>query len=120
PLAPNVDLGRLAAMTHGFVGADLQALCREAAMSCLRRILPEIDFASAQIPYDALMKLEVRGADFTAALREVEPSAIRDVFVEIPDVRWQDVGGLEDVKRQLVESVEWPLKHPDLFTRAGV
>ena len=89
-------------------------------MICLRRIMPEIDFAAAKIPYDALMKLEVHMADFTEALREVEPSAIREVFVEMPEVHWEDVGGLEKVKQQLVESVEWPLKHPDLFQRAGV
>ncbi|MGD1000301.1 MAG: CDC48 family AAA ATPase [Candidatus Brocadiia bacterium] len=120
PLAQDVDVGQLAGITHGFVGADLQSLCREAAMICLRRIMPEIDFAAANIPYDALMKLEVHMSDFTDALREVEPSAIREVFVEIPDVRWADVGGLEDVKKQLIESVEWPLKHPDLFARASV
>lgn len=120
PLAQDVDLNQLAGTTHGFVGADLQALCREAAMICLRRIMPEIDFAAANIPYEALMKLEVRMPDFTEALREVEPSAIREVFVEVPDVRWTDVGGLEAVKKQLVESVEWPLKHPELFARASV
>jgi len=120
PLAADVEIHQLAAITHGFVGADLQALCREAAMICLRRIMPEIDFAAAKIPYDALMKLEVHMADFTEALREIEPSAIREVFVEIPEVHWEDVGGLQKVKEQLVESVEWPLKHPDLFQRAGV
>ena len=120
PLAEDVEVAQLAAITHGFVGADLQALCREAAMICLRRIMPEIDFAAAKIPYDALMKLEVHMADFTEALREIEPSAIREVFVEIPEVHWDDVGGLQKVKEQLVESVEWPLKHPDLFQRAGV
>ena len=81
-------------------------------MICLRRIMPEIDFAAAKIPYDALMKLEVHMADFTEALREVEPSAIREVFVEIPEVHWEDVGGLEKVKEQLVEAVEWPLEAP--------
>ncbi|MGO8705056.1 MAG: CDC48 family AAA ATPase [Candidatus Brocadiia bacterium] len=120
PLAADVEVAQLAAITHGFVGADLQALCREAAMICLRRIMPEIDFAAAKIPYDALMKLEVHMADFTEALREIEPSAIREVFVEIPEVHWEDVGGLQKVKEQLVESIEWPLKHPDLFQRAGV
>ncbi len=120
PLSEDVEINQLAAVTHGFVGADLQALCREAAMISLRRIMPEIDFAAAKIPYDALMKLEVHMADFTEALREVEPSAIREVFVEIPEVHWEDVGGLQSVKEQLVESVEWPLKHPDLFQRACV
>ena len=83
PLAEDVDLEHLAGITHGFVGADLEALCREAAMVCLRRILPEIDFAAAEIPYEAIMKLEVHMRDFVEALREVEPSAIREVFVEV-------------------------------------
>ena len=120
PLAEDVDLDRLAAISHGFVGADLEALCREAAMICLRRIMPEIDFASAQIPYDTLGKLEVHMGDFQQALQEVEPSAIREVFVELPDVHWSDVGGLEHVKKQLIESVEWPLKYAKLFSKAGV
>jgi len=120
PLAEDVDLDRLGAMTHGFVGADLEALCREAAMICLRRIMPEIDFASAEIPYKALAKLEVHMQDFLEALREVEPSAIREVFVEVPEVRWDEVGGLADVKRQLVEAVEWPIKYADLYRQAAV
>jgi len=120
PLADDVDLDRLGAMTHGFVGADLEALCREAAMICLRRIMPEIDFAAAQIPYEALAKLEVHMRDFLEALREVEPSAIREVFVEVPEVRWDEVGGLADIKRQLVEAVEWPLKYADLYRQAAV
>jgi transitional endoplasmic reticulum ATPase len=120
PLAPDVDLVRIAAITHGFVGADLEALCREAAMICLRRLLPEIDFAAAEIPYDALLRLEVHMHDFVEALREVEPSAIREVFVEVPDVRWEHVGGLSEVKQRLIEAVEWPLKHRALFDRVAV
>ena len=120
PLADDVDLDRLGAITHGFVGADLEAFSREAAMICLRRIMPEIDFASAQIPYEALAKLEVHMQDFQEALREVEPSAVREVFVEVPEVRWDEVGGLADVKRQLVEAVEWPLIYADLFRQANV
>ncbi len=120
PLAEDVDLDRLSAITHGFVGADLEAFGREAAMICLRRIMPEIDFASAEIPYKALARLEVHMQDFLDALREVEPSAIREVFVEVPEVRWDEVGGLADVKRQLVEAVEWPLKYADLFRQAAV
>lgn len=120
PLAEDVDRAYLAEITHGFVGADLEALCREAAMICLRRIMSEIDFALARIPYELLAKLEVHRDDFVAALREVEPSAIREVFVEIPDVRWQDVGGLEQAKELLVEAVEWPLKYADLFEKAGI
>ena len=120
PLAGDVDVDHLAAITHGFVGADLEALCREAAMSCLRRILPEVDFASAHIPYETLMALEVLMADFTEALREVEPSAIREVFAEVSEVHWDDVGGLDATKQQLIQAVEWPLKHPDLFAQAAV
>ena len=118
PLAGDVDLDRLAAITHGFVGADLEALCREAAMSALRRIMPDIDFAQAHIPYDKLMALEVTSADFLAALAEIEPSAIREVFTEIPEVGWQDIGGLEEVKRLLIETVEWPLQYAALFAQA--
>ena len=120
PLAQDVGLDHLASITHGFVGADLEALCREAAMICLRGIMPEIDFAAAQIPYDTLMGLEVHMCDFLEALRDVEPSAIREVFVEVPEVGWEDVGGLESVKQQLVEAVEWPLKYPELFAQASV
>ncbi|MBI5955978.1 MAG: CDC48 family AAA ATPase [Chloroflexi bacterium] len=118
PLAEDVDLERLAAITHGFVGADLEALCREAAMSALRRLMPDIDFAQAHIPYDKLMALEVTSSDFLAALAEVEPSAIREVFTEVPEVGWDDIGGLEEVKRLLMETVEWPLQHRDLFAHA--
>jgi transitional endoplasmic reticulum ATPase len=120
PLAGDVNLRHLASITHGFVGADLAALCREAAMICLRRLMPEIDFSSGQIPYDALQRLEVRMDDFIGALREVEPSAIREVFVEVPDVHWDDIGGLKSIKDRLVEAVEWPLKYPHLFEKAGV
>jgi transitional endoplasmic reticulum ATPase len=120
PLASDVDLHHLAAITHGFVGADLEALCREAAMLCLRRLLPAIDLASGQVPYETLRSLEVRMSDFEGALREVEPSAIREVFVEVPDVAWDDVGGLDDIKRELIEAVEWPLKHAELFAKVGV
>ncbi|MDP2894968.1 MAG: CDC48 family AAA ATPase [bacterium] len=120
PLAEDVNMGHLAAITHGFVGADLEALCREAAMNCLRPLMSDIDFALARIPYEELAKLEVRMDDFLTALREIEPSAIREVFVEIPDVRWEDVGGLSQSKRRLEEAVEWPLKYANLFEKAGV
>jgi transitional endoplasmic reticulum ATPase len=118
--ADGVDLDRLAATTHGFVGADLEALGREAAMSALRRLMPDIDFTQALIPYETLMALEVTMDDFLAALTEVEPSAIREVFTEVPDVGWADVGGLEEVKQLLVEAVEWPLRHGALFEHAGI
>jgi transitional endoplasmic reticulum ATPase len=120
PLASDVDMSRIASITHGYVGADLAALCRESAMICIRRIIPEIDFAAVRIPYDALMKAEVHMDDFQQALHEVEPSAIREVFVEVPDIHWNDVGGLENVKQTLVESIEWPLKHPELYAEVGV
>ncbi len=120
PLAAEVNLDWLAGVTHGFVGADLQALCREAAMGALRRLLPDIDFSQAQIPYDKLMALEVLPDDFAAALADIEPSAIREVFTEIPDVTWDDVGGLEDVRRLLIEAVEWPLRHARAFEHMGV
>ncbi|MDO8438241.1 MAG: CDC48 family AAA ATPase [Nitrosomonadaceae bacterium] len=120
PLATDVDLPRLADITHGFVGADLEALCREAAMICVRRILPEIDFAQATLPYESLQKLELCKEDFLAALREVEPSALREVFVEVPTTTWEDVGGLDRPKRLLREVLEWPLQYPDLFEAAGV
>jgi transitional endoplasmic reticulum ATPase len=120
PLAADVGMRHMAEITHGFVGADLEALCREAAMICLRRIMPDIDFALARIPYEQLAKLEVGKEDFLDALREVEPSATREVFVEVPDVRWEDVGGLDQVKQRLIEAVEWPLQYAELFTQAGI
>jgi transitional endoplasmic reticulum ATPase len=119
PLSHDVDMSHLADMTHGFVGADLEALCRESAMICLRRIMPEIDFEVASIPYEQLAKLEVHMDDFVTALKEVEPSAIREVFVEVPDVRWEDVGGHESLRGKLIEAVEWPLHYPQVFEQAG-
>ncbi len=120
PLSKDVEMNHLAEITHGFVGADLEALCREAAMICLRDILADIDFSLAQIPYERLAKLEVRRDHFLAAMQEVEPSAIREVFVEVPNVRWADVGGLASLKQRLTEAVEWPLHYPELFVQAGV
>jgi transitional endoplasmic reticulum ATPase len=119
PLAKDVDLAHIAKITHGFVGADLEALCREAAMACLRTIFPNIDFAMEDIPYEQLLNLEINMAHFLEALREIDPSAIREVFVEVPDVGWDDVGGLADIKRELTETVQWPLAHPDLFKIAA-
>ena len=120
PLAGDVQMDRLAEITHGFVGADLEALCREAALICLRQIMGEIDFSHAGIPYETLVKLEVRMEDFLSALREISPSAIREVFVESPNVHWDDVGGLSSLKERLTEAVEWPLKYPHLFEKGGV
>jgi transitional endoplasmic reticulum ATPase len=115
-----VKLQRLAKITHGFVGADLNALCREAAMKALRRYLPKIDLQEEEIPQEVLDELEVTNTDFLEALREIQPSAIREVFLEIPDVRWSDIGGLEEAKQELIEVVEWPLKKPDSFKRLGI
>ncbi|MBU0700135.1 CDC48 family AAA ATPase [bacterium] len=118
PLTKDISLEKLAEITHGFVGADLEALAREAAMSALRRILPKIDFEMADIPYETLLGLEVSMDNFLEAMKEVEPSAIREVFVEVPDVKWSEVGGLENIKQELKEAVEWPLKYSDLFRKA--
>ncbi len=115
-----VDLTQLAKVTHGFVGADLQALCREAAMKALRRYLPEIDLDQDEIPQEVLNKLEVNASDFENALREIQPSAVREVFIEIPNVHWSDIGGLHDAKQELIEVVEWPLKKPEAFSRIGI
>jgi transitional endoplasmic reticulum ATPase len=118
PLAEDVDLERLAEVSHGFVGTDIEALCREAAMTALRRLLPGLALEAGQVPYDVLLSLEVRMDDFVEALKEVEPSALREVFAEIPDVGWDDVGGLAEVKQVLIETVVWPIQHPDLFRLA--
>ncbi len=115
PLAENVDLEKIASITHGFVGADLAALCKEAAMRALRRILPEIDFEKDTIPAEILNKITVTMDDFMDALKDVEPSAMREVLIEVPNVKWEDIGGLNDVKLELQEAVEWPLKYPELF-----
>jgi transitional endoplasmic reticulum ATPase len=119
PLADDVDLAWLAAVTHGFVGADLEALCREAAMTALRRLIPNIDFGASHIPDEVIEALQVTMDHFRSALTEVEPSAIREVFTEVPDVGWDDVGGLEEIKQALREAVEWPILYPDLYTYAG-
>ena len=115
PLADDVQLKRMAELTHGYVGADLEALAREAAMACLRNVFPTMDAMTASIPYERILQLEVRQAHFMEALREIQPSAIREVFVEVPNVAWDDVGGLEETKKELVEAVEWPLKYGDLY-----
>ncbi len=117
PLAEDVDLKKLADVTHGFVGADLEALAKEAAIRALRRILPEINLEAQSIPGDILNKIIVKMSDFLDALKEIEPSAMREVLVEIPDVSWDQIGGLEYVKEELREAVEWPLKYPDLFAQ---
>jgi transitional endoplasmic reticulum ATPase len=118
PLAEGLDLKRLASSTHGFVGADLEFLAKEAAMRSLRRVLPQIDLEKESIPAEVLNKIIVTMDDFLAALTEVEPSAMREVLVEVPNVHWSDVGGLKEVKHELEESVEWPLKYRDVFDYA--
>jgi len=114
PLAKDVDLGRLADITHGFVGADIAALCKEAAMHALRKILPKINIEE-EIPTEILNALEIKSEDFYEALKGVTPSAMREVFIEVPKVKWEDIGGLEQAKQELIEVVEWPLEYPEAF-----
>lgn len=119
PLAKNVDINKIADRSHGFVGSDLQLLAKEAAMRAIRRILPEIDLTAESIPSDVLKKIQVDMDDFTTVLNEMEPSAMREVFVEIPNVRWSDIGGLEELKQELRETIEWPLKYKSVFDYAN-
>jgi len=119
PLSEDCNLDRLADVTYGFVGADLAALTREGAMSALRRYLPDIDLEKP-IPAEILEKMEVTMDDFKNAHRGIEPSALREFFIEMPKVTWKEVGGLEEVKQKLKESVEWPLSKPEVFKRMGI
>lgn len=119
PLAEVVDLDRLAFLTHGFVGADLAALAREAAMYAIRRLMPKIDFEREVIPQEALLALKVTMDDFLNALREIEPSAIREVFTEIPEIGFSEIGGLDDIKKILSETVKDPLYHPEVYAKAN-
>jgi transitional endoplasmic reticulum ATPase len=118
PLAKDVNLEKLADISHGFVGADLQSLSKEAGMRSLRRILPDIDLSSESIPSDTLRKIIVTMDDFMDVIKETEPSAMREVFVEVPDISWDDIGGLESIKQEMQEAVEWPLKYQGIFTFA--
>ena len=118
PLAEDVNLEKLADISHGFVGADLQSLSKEAGMRSLRRILPNIDLSSESIPSDTLRKIIVTMNDFMDVIKEMEPSAMREVFVEVPDISWDDIGGLESIKQEMQEAVEWPLKYQGIFTFA--
>jgi transitional endoplasmic reticulum ATPase len=120
PLDKKISLKEFANITHGFVGADISAVCREAAMAALRRYLPQINLDSEIIDPELLEQIEVTKADFEEALKEVMPSGIREVFVEIPNVTWDQIGGLEDLKQKLIESVDWPLSHPKIFERMGI
>ncbi len=120
PLAEDVDLDKLAEVTHGYVGADLAALAKEAAMHALRRFLPEIDLESETIPTEVLQKIKVTMNDFYEAMKEIQPTALREVYIEIPEVHWEDIGGLEDVKKEVIEAAEWPLKYPHVFEKLGI
>ncbi|MEX0910874.1 MAG: CDC48 family AAA ATPase [Nitrosopumilaceae archaeon] len=119
PLSDDVNLEKIAGISHGYVGADLEYLCKEAAMKCLRRLLPELNLEDEKLPPETLDKLIVNGDDYQNAFREVTPSGMREVFLENPDVSWDDVGGLENVKRELQEAVEWPMKYPTLYSKLG-
>ena len=120
PLTQDVSLESIAKVTHGFVGADLESLSKEAAMRSLRRVLPEINLEQSNIPAEILNRIKVTKQDFDEALRDVQPSAMREVLVQRPNVRWEDIGGLQQIKEELAEAIEWPLKHADLFTEADV
>src|ERR1700693_5207956 len=119
PLDPAVDQNRVAAVTHGFVGADLEYLCKEAAMKCLRRLLPELNLEDEKLAPEVLDKLIVTMSDFDNSIKDITPSAMREVYLESPDIPWTAIGGLEEVKRELQEAVEWPLRYPDLYTKLG-
>ena len=116
PLAKDVDLDRLADLTHGYAGADLNALTKEAAMAALRRILPDVNLEAEEIPSETLNKIEVKWDDFVEALRGMQPSTMREVLIEKPNVKWEDIGALEDAKQELKEAVEWPLKYSKVFS----
>ena len=115
PLADDVDIGKLADMTHGYAGADISALAKEAAMAALRRVLPDVDLEAEEIPIDVLNKIQVTWDDFKNALKDMQPSTMREVLVEKPNVKWDDIGALDDAKQELKEAVEWPLKYAKVF-----
>ncbi|NIM25480.1 MAG: CDC48 family AAA ATPase [Nitrososphaeria archaeon] len=119
PLTDDVNIEKIASISHGYVGADLEYLCKEAAMKCLRRLLPELNLEEEKIPQETLEKLVVNHEDFQKALIEVTPSGMREVFIENPDIKWDQVGGLDDVKKELQEAVEWPMKYPSLYNNLG-
>ncbi len=120
PISDDFEIEWLLDNTHGFVGADISALVREAAMKALRRYLPEIDLDEEQIPTEVLEKMEVKMADFKLAIKEIEPSALREIYLEVPEVSWDQVGGLKEVKERLKESIEWPLTRPEMFNHFGI
>ena len=120
PLAEDVNLQRFSEITHGYTGADLEALSREAAMKALRRYLPQINLEEKRIPHEVLDQMVVNNEDVLDAFREITPTAMREVYIEVPNIPWDEVGGLEEVKQNLKEAVEWPLKNPERFTRLGI
>jgi transitional endoplasmic reticulum ATPase len=120
PLTEDVNLESIAKVTHGFVGADLESLSKEAAMRSLRRVLPEISMDQSKIPVEVLNKIKITNEDFQNALKDISPSAMREVQIQRPNVKWEDIGGLAEVKEELAEAIEWPLKHADLFVQADV
>ena len=120
PIDEKVDLKQISKTTHGFVGADLEMLSKEAAMRSLRRILPEIDLNEDKISAEILQKIKITSEDFRDALKEVRPSALREVQVQVPNVSWDDVGGLDELKEELQEAIEWPIKHKDAFEYVDV
>jgi len=120
PLDESVNLTKIAEITHGYTGADLEALCRESAMKALRRYLPQINLEEKRIPHEVLDEMVVTQQDIEDAFREVTPTAMREVYIESPNIPWDVVGGLEDVKKNLREAVEWPIKYPERFTRLGI
>jgi transitional endoplasmic reticulum ATPase len=119
PLSDDVNIDKISSVSHGYVGADLEYLCKEAAMKCLRRLLPILNLEEEKLSPETLDKLIVNNDDFTKALVEVTPSGMREVFIESPDVQWDDVGGLKEVKQELQEAVEWPMKYPGLYDKLG-
>ena len=119
PLDTDVNQDRVAAVTHGFVGADLEYLCKEAAMKCLRRLLPELNLEDEKLAPEVLDKLVVTMSDFDNSIKDITPSAMREVYLESPDIPWTEIGGLEEVKRELQEAVEWPLRYPNLYKELG-
>ena len=120
PISDDFDMDWLLDNSYGFVGADISALVRESAMKALRRYLPEIDLDEEQIPPEVLEKMEVKMSDFRQAIKEIEPSALREIYLEVPEVSWDQVGGLDEVKERLKESIEWPLTKPDVFDHFGI
>jgi transitional endoplasmic reticulum ATPase len=120
PLTEDVNLNSISRVTHGFVGADLESVCREAAMRALRNVLPEINLEESKIPIETLNKIKITAQDFQSALKDVQPSALREVYVQRPNIKWTDIGGLDAVKEELKEAIEWPMRHADLFSEADI